>query len=205
MRMKILMDKDTESELTERSNFLGVPLSSTILLHFLLYPSSNVKREDFSTFSLEGKRSIQMDIKEYVIKKYDEKTRYNNSLYLLMSIHLKKAVKKTSNEWKNWRSKKKSEMFFSTYSIDQSVLERMKNLKRETGLTFTVLVNYAALQTTDEQMGLFDSEVDKKSQGFQLATPEIKDRLEEECERKNTNPGNLLGKKLEKTLFSLDF
>ncbi|MCY8497750.1 hypothetical protein P8917_10095 [Bacillus atrophaeus] len=206
MRMKIIMDEETESELTERSYYLGVSLSSIILLHFVLYSSSSdVKREDFSSFSIEGKRSMQMDIKEYVINKYAEKTRFNNSLYILMSIHLKKAVDKTKKEWENWRSKKKSEMFFSTYSIDQTVLERMQKFKGETGLTFTALANYAALQTIEDQMNLFDSERDKKSQGLQLAKPEIIERIAKECDRKNTNPGNLLGKKLEKTLFSLDF
>lgn len=204
--MKIIMDEETENELTERSYYLGVSLTSIILLHFVLYSSSSaVKREDFSMFSIEGKRSIQMDIKEYVINKYDEKTRFNNSLYLLMSLHLKKVVETTKNEWGNWRAKKKSEMFFSTYSIDREILERMKKIKKETGLTFTVLANYAALQNVDEQLSLFASEKDKKSQGLQLARPEITEHIAKECDRRKISPGNLLAKKLEKTLFSLDF
>ena len=41
-----------------------------------------------------------------------------------MSLHLKKVVETTKNEWGDWRAKKKSEMFFSTYSIDREILER---------------------------------------------------------------------------------
>lgn len=204
VRLKLLLDESTERELIKRSNYIGVSISSIVLLHLILYSdSTTVKRNDFNYLSDIETRSLQLDIKDYVIERYDEKPHYNNSLYLFLSVYLEKIVRKTKVEWEGNYSSEKQEMNFSTYSIEEYVIEKMRKFKDATGLTYTTLINYAALIKTDKQLSLFDNGYSKTKQGFQLSDA-VLIKVETEAESLNVSVGNLLENKLEKLLLSLD-
>lgn len=203
-RLKLLLDESTETELVKRSNYIGASLSSIVLLHLVLYHDSvTINRKDFNSIQNIETRSLQLDVKDYVIEKYDEKPRYNNSIYLFLSVYLGKVVRKTKGEWEGFHSVEKQGMNFSTYSIEDYVIEKMKRFKEETGLTYTALINYAALIKTDKQLSLFDNGISKTKQGFQL-TDVVLDRVEKESKSLKVSAGNLLENKLEKLLISLD-
>lgn len=207
MRVKLLLDEETESELLLRSNYLGVSLSSTILLHLILYDKlTTLNREELQEFAKNGKhRTLQIDIKEHVIKKYDTKTRYNNSLSLFLSIYVSKVVKLTKTEWKDICSFEKTKMGFSTYSIERDVIKKMNAIKTKTGLTFTTIINYAALIEIEKinQLSLFDESKTKKQQGFQLSTKAIT-KIHGQALALKISIGNLLEIKLKKALEILD-
>ena len=203
-RLKLLLDESTERELIKRSNYVGVSISSIVLLHLVLYSDSTiVKRSDFDYLQDIKKRSLQLDIKDYVLERYDEKPRYNNSLYLFLSVFLEKIVHNTKVEWEEINSNVKQEMNFSTYSIEENVVGKMRKFKHATGLTYTTIINYAALMKIDKKLSFFDNGISRSMQGFQLSDA-VLIKIETEAKSLNVSVGNLLENKLGKLLLSLD-
>lgn len=209
MRMKIILDEETEKELLYRSNFLGVSISSSILLHLILYHDKSIlNRENFNVFKNGNYRYLQMDVTECVIRKYDSKPRYDNSISMLLSVYLHDIVKKTKTEWESMASKIKLKMVFSTYSIEKNTISKMRELKKKTGLTFTTIINYAATMDDVEpidQLSLFSDDTPKKQQqGFQLTKEALKKISGQAENQQIKSVGQLLEIKLKKTLEMLD-
>ncbi|KKE78660.1 hypothetical protein DTX80_17725 [Bacilli bacterium] len=202
MRMKILLDNETEQELLYRSNYLGVSLSSIVLLHLVLYQRyPDLSREDFKRISTDKCRSLQIDVKDEVIKKFDSRPRYDNSISMLLSVFILKITKETKDAWKDIKHEEKFKMAFSTYSIAKEVIDEMKDVKQKTGLTFTTIINYAALMDVDaiNQLSLFSDSNEKKQQGFQLSEKAI-EKIQGQALSQDISVGNLLEIKLEKAL-----
>lgn len=207
MRMRILLDEKTEKQLLYRSNFLGVSISSTVLLHLVLYHNKlNLTREDFKAFPVGEYRYLQIDVNDHVIRKYDAKPRFDNSISMLLSVSICKIIAETKTEWQTMTSENKAEMVFSTYSIEKDVINGMQDLKKRTGLTYTTIINYAASIDDGEpidQLSLFNENKKKKQQGFQL-TEKALHKTTGQAASQNMDIGKLLEIKLKKTLKTLD-
>lgn len=198
VRVQFFLNADTKKELTERANYLGVSVSSLILHHLVVYPANTFSRNDFEDFDKDKAQPFQMDISEYVLQKFDGQARYNYALYFYLSVHLQKVVAETMSEWKKWKSKTKQSNYFSTYSVEESVIKRMSEVKKKTKLSFTTMVNYAAL-LEEYNLRLIDEDGNKKRQGFQLSE-EISKYVVKESEEININRGKFLEIKLERLL-----
>ncbi|WP_168189742.1 hypothetical protein, partial [Herbaspirillum sp. VT-16-41] len=146
-------------------------------------------------------RSLQIDVKDEVIKKFDSRPRYDNSISMLLSVFILKITKETKDAWKDIKHEEKFKMAFSTYSIAKEVIDEMKDVKQKTGLTFTTIINYAALMDVDaiNQLSLFSDSNEKKQQGFQLSEKAI-EKIQGQALSQDISVGNLLEIKLEKAL-----
>lgn len=211
LRIKVLLQQETEQELQLRANFFGVSISSIILLHYLLYNDlTNISRDDFKEFDFDNQndyRALQIDIEQSVINIYDAKPRFNYSVSKLLSVEIYKIVKMTKLDWINMQSEEKSAMSYSTYLIDEDVISKVYELKNCTGLTLTTIVNYSSFidVSKEEQITMYDDEkTSKVKQGFQLCLP-TKNLISSvlKIQTKKTT-GVWLEKKLKKGLERLD-
>ncbi|MBP1083045.1 hypothetical protein [Bacillus capparidis] len=193
------MEENVETELKQRAYYLGAPLTSVIILHLVLYSSSfSASKANLDLF--KGTKSIQINFRDYVVNLYNDKPRYNHQLHFLISYHLNKVVKKTNEQWKSFKADKKQRLIFNTYLIDKQIINNIKDFKDKTGLSLTVIINYAAILDLQDQISNVVG--DKQPQGFQLSESII-GNLTQECENKNLKLGYLLGEKLEILINSL--
>lgn len=168
MRVKLMLSKESEVELVQRSNYLGVSLSSFVLLQLVLYEPSNVRRDEYLTFlNNEDKRSLQIELNDNIIQKFDSQPLFNNPLYIYLSIHLSKVVNETKKEWKEKKSLDKENMKFSTYQLSKKLVDKIAELKKRTNLTLTTFINYAATLQSETQ----PNNDERKRQGVQLSEP----------------------------------
>lgn len=196
--MRIFLKDETEKELLLRANGLGVSISNIIRLHLILYSERVVvKKEDLECFKKEGGRFFQIDVQEGLLDKYDKKIRYKYTLSDLLTVHIYKSVNTTIKEWKEIRSNAREEMSFSTYMLNPNIVKKMNDIKKETGLTLTTIINYSSFLKVGNKKASPLNDEKKVKQGFQIKNNTL-ECLEKQSDIENIKVGHLLELKIKK-------